>query len=98
MLFIRRKKFFVKNGSKLFTRLKSLKEHNNSVHVKEKSQICKICDSEFFTPSDPNNHSENCHLNQRSSINFSLQKNGRRLMIIQFMQEKNPLNRSRKMV
>ena len=42
------KNFLCEKCGKLFAQLKSMKDHDNSVHVKEKAQICKICDTEFL--------------------------------------------------
>ena len=42
---------------------------DNSVHVNEKSLICKICDTEFFIPSDLKHHLKNCELDLSSDEN-----------------------------
>ena len=56
------KQFLCEKCGKLFAQLKSMKDHDNSVHVKEKSQLCKICDAEFFKPFDLKKHTKKCKL------------------------------------
>ena len=56
------KNFLCEKCGKLFAQLKSMKDHDNSVHVNEKSQVCEICDIEFFKPFDLKKHMKKCAL------------------------------------
>ena len=56
------KQFLCEKCGKLFAQLKSMKDHDNSVHVNEKSQVCDICDIEFFKPFDLKKHKKKCAL------------------------------------